>query len=305
MSWQPTSPTGRNAHEPAPSCPAAKSNRSRAKQDRSRSSSRTAGSTREAAMLKYETIAQDIQSRIEDGDLVPNDKLPTVVDLCDRYGVSKITVKRAFEILTEKGLIASKRGSGTYVKNITELFDTGGVDPLLVGKDGTREDTFGFTRSDQPIGFTASHSARGRSVSSVVYDFSVTNPPESVARHLSISPDDFTYYFCRVRCLEDDPITIEYTYMPIDVTPGLKRDQLYHSVYSFVQDTLGLKISSFHRIFRAVPATEKEAERLGTTPGSPMLEIAQVGFLDDGTPFEYSVSRYEGTRGEVRDINVI
>ena len=52
-------------------------------------------------MLKYETIAQDIQSRIEDGDLVPNDKLPTVVDLCDRYGVSKITVKRAFEILTE------------------------------------------------------------------------------------------------------------------------------------------------------------------------------------------------------------
>ena len=76
-------------------------------------------------MLKYETIAQDIQSRIEDGDLVPNDKLPTVVDLCDRYGVSKITVKRAFEILTEKGLIASKRGSGTYVKNITELFDTG------------------------------------------------------------------------------------------------------------------------------------------------------------------------------------
>ena len=86
-------------------------------------------------MLKYETIAQDIQSHIEDGALAPNDKLPTVVDLCERYGVSKITVKRAFEILTERGLIASKRGSGTYVKNTTELFDTGGVDPLLMGKD--------------------------------------------------------------------------------------------------------------------------------------------------------------------------
>ena len=213
--------------------------------------------------------------------------------------------KRAFEILTEKGLIASKRGSGTYVKNTTELFDTGGVDPLLVGKDGTREDTFGFTRPDQPIGFTASHSARGRSVSSVVYDFSVTNPPESVARHLSISPDDFTYYFCRVRCLEDDPITIEYTYMPIDVTPGLKRDQLYHSVYSFVQDTLGLKISSFHRIIRAVGATEEEAARLRLDAGTPLLEISQVGFLDDGTPFEFSVARSNGMRSELRDVNVI
>mgnify|MGYP000199385773 CR=1 FL=1 len=221
-------------------------------------------------MLKYETIAQDIQSRIEDGDLVPNDKLPTVVDLCDRYGVSKITVKRAFEILTEKGPHREQARVGHLrEEHHGALRQLGGVDPLLVGKDGTREDTFGFTRPDQPIGFTASHSARGRSVSSVVYDFSVTNPPESVARHLSISPDDFTYYFCRVRCLEGDPITIEYTYMPIDVTPGLKRDQLYHSVYSFVQDTLGLKISSFHRIIRAVGATEEEAARLRLDAGTP------------------------------------
>lgn len=256
-------------------------------------------------MLKYETIAQDIQNRIESGDLAPNDKLPTVVDLCDRYGVSKITVKRAFEILTEKGLIASKRGSGTYVKNTTELFDTGTVDPLLVGEDGAREDAFGFTRSDQPIGFTASHSARGRSVSSVVYDFSVTNPPEGVAQHLSISPDDFTYYFCRVRCLEGEPVAIEYTYMPIDVTPGLKRDQLYHSVYAFVQDTLGLKISSFHRIIRAVGTTEEEAGRLRLDAGTPLLEISQVGFLDDGTPFEFSVARSNGKRSELRDVNVI
>ena len=54
-----------------------------------------------------------------------------------------------------------------------------------------------------------------------------------------------------------------------------------------------------------MPATEEEAERLDTRPGIPMLEIAQVGFLDDGTPFEYSVSRYEGTRGELREVNVV
>ena len=139
-------------------------------------------------MLKYEAIAQDIQSHIEDGALAPNDKLPTVVDLCERYGVSKITVKRAFEILTER---------------------------------------------------------------------------------------------------------------------GLKRDQLYHSVYSFVQDTLGLKISSFHRIIRAVGATEEEAGRLRLDAGTPLLEISQVGFLDDGTPFEFSVARSNGMRSELRDVNVI
>ena len=43
-------------------------------------------------MLKYESIAADLSRSIEDGTLKPNDKLPTVVELCDLYGVSKITV---------------------------------------------------------------------------------------------------------------------------------------------------------------------------------------------------------------------
>ena len=238
----------------------------------------------EEPMLKYESIAADLSRSIEDGTLKPNDKLPTVVELCDLYGVSKITVKRAFDLLTEKGLISSRRGSGTFVKNTTELFEQTGIEPTK-GAPGEK-DSFSFSQSDKAAGFTKEHEGDDRTVTSIVYDFSIVNPPENVARHLNIHPEDFAYYHCRVRCLDDDPMVIEYTYMPIDLIPGLK-------------------ISSFHRILRAVPATEEEAERLHTKPGVPMLEIEQIGFLDDGTPFEYSISRYEGSRGQLRDINVI
>ena len=62
---------------------------------------------------KYEAIAADIRRSIEDGALKPGDKLPTVVELCELYGVSKITVKRAIEQITEEGLITSRRGSRT------------------------------------------------------------------------------------------------------------------------------------------------------------------------------------------------
>ena len=64
---------------------------------------------------KYEAIAADIRRSIEDGALKPGDKLPTVVEFCELYSVSKITVKRAIEQITEEGLITSRRGSGTYV----------------------------------------------------------------------------------------------------------------------------------------------------------------------------------------------
>ena len=66
---------------------------------------------------KYEAIAADIRRTIEDGALKPGDKLPTVVEFCKLYNVSKITVKRAIEQITEEGLITSRRGSGTYVKD--------------------------------------------------------------------------------------------------------------------------------------------------------------------------------------------
>ena len=70
---------------------------------------------------KYEAIAADIRRSIEDGALKPGDKLPTVVEFCELYSVSKITVKRAIEQITEEGLITSRRGSGTYVKDTAGL----------------------------------------------------------------------------------------------------------------------------------------------------------------------------------------
>ena len=169
-------------------------------------------------MLKYQSIAADIQHSIEDGSLKPNDKLPTVVELCQIYDVSKITVKRAFDVLVEKGLISSKRGSGTYVKSAQTVTSPRGASAGFTAEVGS----LGFTRSDRARGFTAENEDEGE-VSSVVYEFSVINPPERVTQYLGIQPDDFTYRHCRVRCLNDVPIVIEYTYMPIDLIPGLKK----------------------------------------------------------------------------------
>ena len=112
---------------------------------------------------KYEAIAADIRRSIEDSTLKPGDKLPTVVEFCELYSVSKITVKRAIEQITEEGLITSRRGSGTYVK------DTAG----LPGQ------AFFQGKNDRAQGFSYEH--RGEKVTSVVYDFSIVNPPADIA----------------------------------------------------------------------------------------------------------------------------
>ena len=154
---------------------------------------------------KYEAIAADIRRSIEDGALKPGDKLPTVVEFCELYSVSKITVKRAIEQITEEGLITSRRGSGTYVK------DTAGL-PGQVFFQG---------KNDRAQGFSYEH--RGEKVTSVVYDFSIVNPPAEVATQLGMAEDDFAYHIVRVREVDGQPIVIEYTYMPLELIPGLKK----------------------------------------------------------------------------------
>lgn len=62
--------------------------------------------------------------------------------------------------------------------------------------------------------------------------------------------------------------------------------------------------ADIRRSIRAVAATEEEAERLDTTPGSPLLELNQIGFLDSGTAFEYSISRNVGGRFELHNVTL-
>ena len=237
---------------------------------------------------KFETIAADVQRSIEDGTLKPGDKLPTVVELCELFGVSKITVKRAMDQLAELGLVTSRRGSGTYVKEMAGL--PLGMQPTAL--------------SDRAGGFTAEHRGSDDKVTSMVYDFSIKNPPVEVARLLNLSVEDFTYHHCRTRLLNGVPIVIEYTYMPLELIPGLKKKNLYGSVYTYINGTLGLKISSFHRTIRAVRASEEEAERLNIAVDDPLLELEQVGFLDSGVPFEYSISRNVGDRYELHNVTL-
>ncbi|MCH3943780.1 MAG: GntR family transcriptional regulator [Atopobiaceae bacterium] len=227
-------------------------------------------------MMKYKEVVKGLQEGIERGDFKATGQLPTIAALCKDYGVSKITIKKAMDDLEQMGLISRRRGSGTFVKN-------GAAKPVARS---------GLEMSQQMSGFNAEHSARGEKVESVVYDFSVTTPPEKVARLLGMEPDEFAYHICRVRLADEVAYAIEYTYMPIKVIPDLRLKHVEASIYAYVEDELGLKIASAHRTVRASLPTAEECERLGVGQHEPLLEVEQIGYLDDGIPFEFSVSRH-------------
>ncbi|MET7461089.1 GntR family transcriptional regulator [Nonomuraea sp. NPDC005501] len=70
---------------------------------------------RRAASTQYETVAEELRKRIESGELVPGRQLPSEAAMADELGVSKGTVRQAFQLLASEQMIAAVHGRGWFV----------------------------------------------------------------------------------------------------------------------------------------------------------------------------------------------
>lgn len=84
-----------------------------------RQSSPTAVDARGVSL--YLRLANTFRSKIQSGEWKPGEQLPTIPTLTEEYGVGTITVRQAFGMLAEEGLIESFRGRGTFVKSDLKL----------------------------------------------------------------------------------------------------------------------------------------------------------------------------------------
>ncbi len=66
----------------------------------------------------YRQVAQNIGQRIRSGKLKPGERLPSMDDLAEAYGVTKITVRRALLELKSEGLLYTRPAQGTYVADV-------------------------------------------------------------------------------------------------------------------------------------------------------------------------------------------
>ncbi|MFV0558097.1 MAG: GntR family transcriptional regulator [Enterococcus sp.] len=221
-------------------------------------------------MQKYLRVSNDIRSKIMQGKYQANEQLPSEKELCLKYDSSKMTVKKALDILVSEGLIIKRRGSGTFVKDLSI------------------EEIERITVANQFRGMTALNPENN--VSSKVLDFSVVEASEIVQNKLNLTPGSFVYDLYRVRFLDGKPQVIEKTFMPIDLIPGLRKENLEKSIYEYIEGQLDLKIQSAHRTVTVRKALAVEVEHLAIAEGDPVAVAEQVVYLDKGTAFEYSTS---------------
>jgi GntR family transcriptional regulator len=219
-------------------------------------------------------LANVIRQQIVTGDLRPNQRIASERVLCEKYGVSRITVRHALGILSQEGLISTVQGKGTYVtpRRLEEQLN------LLSG-------------------FSEDMSSRGFQVSSTVLEAAVIEADDETAMSLSVMRGAEIVHIYRLRLIDGLPTAIQRTYLTYKYCPGiLNFDLSVRSLYDILGSEYNLKLASANMRIKAQLAKETELERLQMEPPASVLVVDQTTFLDSGEIIEHTVSIYRGDR---------
>jgi GntR family transcriptional regulator len=219
-------------------------------------------------------IAESLLARIEAGELVAGDRLPSERDLSEALGVNRLTLRRALRALEDQGLITRRPGLGTHVA------------APKIERQAAR--LVSFTRGMQQRGFVPG--ARLLSVEHVPAH-------AALAAVLHIGTGAPLCIVRRLRTLNREPALVEQYTLPEERFPGLERRDLEgRSVYTILQEDFGVVVRRARQSLEPVSAGEGEAELLGVPPGAPLMLEQRLSFDDQDRPVEHGRDLYRGDR---------
>jgi len=199
--------------------------------------------------------------------------MPTEEEICSMFKVSRITVRKALDGLTNSGYIYKIQGKGSFV-------DTRKTDMQL----------------NHLVGFSEEMRAIGLDPKTELIDVSTVFPSESAALELCIPRDQMVYQILRLRYADQVPMAVECVYMPFYRFAGIEKHDLTKSLYELLGNYYGCEVNRATQSIRAGVAPQREQKLLLIPPGSPVLMVRRTTYDTENLPFEYVESVYRGDK---------
>lgn len=209
----------------------------------------------------YKTIADEIKLDIRNQKYLKGSLIPTEASLCKVFSVSRVTIRKAIDILVNDQYIEKRQGSGSRViysppKNIIH-------------------------RSEKIVPFFEEMKNNGIIPSAQVIKFEMANADNYIQSRMNLKSNEAVYYFERIMFGNDKPLCIEKGYMPVNYFPDLSVMVLAKSRLKYIEEK-NYTIDYTHQLIRAISADQKLSTYLNTDFAAPLLEINHITFDNDG-----------------------
>jgi len=224
-------------------------------------------------VVRYLDVAEALRGRLAAGEHGPGGALESEAELGKLLGASRVTVRKALELLRSEGLVSSRRGSGWFVA----------LDPVR-----------------QPLGRVTTVEAAleeaGARPARRVLEFGFGAATAEVAAALLLSAGDDVLRVRRLSLADGEPFAIVTVWVPGELGAPLSRSDVERATFYDLLPLRGIVLGRATQTIGAGLATVEDARLLGVASGDPLLVCERVTRTAEDVPVLVSEHRYPAAR---------
>ncbi len=223
---------------------------------------------------KYTGVFEDLKKQIENGEYAPQSLLPTEFELSERYGCTRNTIRRATSALGDIGYVQSIRGKGVvviYQKRPQSMFTLGTIESMVEAADKNH-----------------------KKYETKVLQFAELTVDSRLSQRIGFPEGTEVYYVQRARYFDGKAVILDHNYFLKSVVKGLTAEIAAHSVYQYMEETLGESIVSAQRCLTVEQVTQVDEMYmdLDVDQYNCLAVVTSDTFNADGVMFEHTQSRH-------------
>jgi GntR family transcriptional regulator len=227
---------------------------------------------------KYFQLREILLDLIDSDEFGIGAAIPSERELCQRFGLSRMTVRQAVDHLVSEGRLHRVPGKGTFVARPK-------IELAL-----------------QLTSFTDDMRARGMIPGSRDLDRRVVRASAHLAKELGIQPGEEVHFIERLRTADGEPLSIERAHIPVKLAPDLADYDLSDkSLYELLERRYGLVMDAGELTIDGGLADPSDADLLKLPRGGAVLLLQRRSF-SGGVCAELGVSTYRADRYQLRTL---
>jgi len=217
----------------------------------------------------YYQLKESILEAIKNEEIVVGEKIPSERELAEYHNISRMTVKKAVDILVNNDYLIKKQGRGTFVSNYKESYS---ISPLL--------------------SFTKEMEKKGLNYKNKILNFTKVKD-KKIAKKLNFKENDKFFRFERLRLIENKPFLLEKTYLSTKKIADLKQEELKNnSLFKLIKNKYNIKLKNAEAEIEAVILNDQVAKKMKVKEGMLGLYFEQISRDENDEIIEYTSAYY-------------
>lgn len=215
-----------------------------------------------------------LRDQISSGQLSHGARLPGEPALATEHGVSRVTVRRALDLLSSEGMVVRRAGSGTFVQGQVA------ARPIV---------------TDLP-NMLSGLIQMGRATGVKLLSFEYAQPTPAIAEDLRLDAGERVQRSVRVRLIDDAPFSYLTTHVPERVGVTYTEGDLAATPLLELMERSGLTAERASQTISATLAGPEVADALQLDLGSPLIALTRVVYDPSGRGIEHLHALYRPDR---------